>query len=139
MFVNFIFLYQRAINALRKKNIKVFEWALDEIQDSDGNKSEIQSTIFEKVLMTPNSSEFIEACIKKGADVDRVRCFEAASDCRSILLTFDQGLRPVKIFANLIFSSAWQNARGHGRFFNVILPGRNFVFCGRPQALLSKV
>lgn len=62
------------MSAFMKKDIEAFRNAL-ESRRADPNlvDPKIDMTIFEKVLMSPKSSEFIKACIEHGADLYQVR------------------------------------------------------------------
>jgi hypothetical protein len=67
-------LFQSALmSAFMKKDLEAFRYALDN-RRADPNlvDPKIDMTIFEKVLMTPKSTEFINACIEHGADLYEV-------------------------------------------------------------------
>lgn len=71
------FLFQSAlISAFQRKNLDAFRFALENLHaDPNAVDPRIDLTIFEKVLQTPESSDYIILCIDNGADLYLVRIF----------------------------------------------------------------
>lgn len=72
--LRFLRVFQSALmSAFMKKDIVAFRYALDN-RKADPNlvDPKIDMTIFEKVLMTPKSAEYINACIEHEADLYEV-------------------------------------------------------------------
>lgn len=71
------FLFQSAlISAFQRKNLDAFRFGLESLHaDPNAIDPRIDLTIFEKVLQTPDSSDYIILCIDNGADLYLVRTF----------------------------------------------------------------
>lgn len=61
------------MSAFMRKDIEAFRNVLNQ-RAADPNlvDPKLEMTIFEKILKTPKSREFIDACIKHGADLYQV-------------------------------------------------------------------
>lgn len=56
------------MDAFQKRDLEDFIYAL-EFLNADVNKQENSDlTVFQKILRTPNTTDYIEACIRNGAD-----------------------------------------------------------------------
>lgn len=62
------------MNAFKNNNLKAFKSALEEPKSSPNGKFDANdhTTVFEKILKTPNSSEYIHECISRAANTTRV-------------------------------------------------------------------
>jgi hypothetical protein len=66
------------ITAFQRKNFDGFKYALEHLRaDPNIIDTQLGKSIFEKILMTPKSSEFISLCIDNGADLYQVRNFDS--------------------------------------------------------------
>lgn len=60
---------------LEQRNLEKFSLALSSGADAETLDKKVFLSVFDKVCQTPNSKEFIAACIKYGCDVNKVREF----------------------------------------------------------------
>lgn len=71
------------ISAFQRRNVEAFKYALEHLRaDSNLIDHRLDMTIFEKILMTPKSSEFISLCIDNGADLYQVNKFKSLAPHR---------------------------------------------------------
>lgn len=75
------------ISAFQRRNFDAFKYALEHLRaDPNIIDHRLDMSIFEKILMTPNSSDFISLCIDNGADLYQVNsCKASDNNCSYIL------------------------------------------------------
>lgn len=69
-FVSFLSSQSALISAFQRKNFDAFKYALEHLHaDLNIVDKRIEMSIFEKILATPDSSDYISLCIDNGADL----------------------------------------------------------------------
>lgn len=75
-------------DSFARRDLGSFVYALEFLGADVNQQTDSGLTIFHNVLVTPNASEFVKACISNGADLYSVRILHFHQNHRRVMFLF---------------------------------------------------